>query len=157
MDNADDKLRIKKINHVGVPISDRKRALAFFRDIIGLKLIPSMVDAGNIIWLQTEDGPMVHLIEPSSRAGIGAGWHIALEVEDFDNALRILDKQGCSLADGPGRRHDGQHYAFLIDPDGNRIEICSASFQKPTRRVVDEMGKTTALREKKRNTQPESE
>ncbi len=140
------KLRIKRINHIGVPISDRKRALPFYRDILGLALRPSMVDNSNIVWTETEEKSMVHLIEPSQKNGISPGWHVALEVENFDEAMEILSERGVHIADGPGQRHDGQRYVYLIDPDGNRIEITSASDLKPTKRVVDDMGRTTTRR-----------
>ena len=150
MKNSEAKqLRIKRINHVGVPVSERRRALPFFRDILGLDIIPSMVDANNIVWMQTEEGTMVHLIEPSSGRGITSGWHLALEVEDFDEALSVLKEKGIKFADGPGERHDGQKYVFLTDPDGNRVEITSPSNLRPSRRVVDVLGRTTEPRNKR--------
>ena len=101
-----------------------------------------MVNVNNIIWMSTEDGTMVHLIEPSEEGVMSPGWHVALEVENFNETLDILQNDlGCRLADGPGERIDGQKYAFLTDPDGNRIEITSANNLRPTRREVDEWGR----------------
>ena len=38
------------------PISDRRRSLAFYRDLLGLELIPSMVDGQRVIWTRMADG-----------------------------------------------------------------------------------------------------
>lgn len=42
-------IRIKKVNHIALPISDRKKTLPFYRDVLGLEVIPSMVDNPNVI------------------------------------------------------------------------------------------------------------
>ena len=55
-------IRIRAINHVGIPIWDRRVSLKFYRDILGLQVIPSMVDSSNIVWMKTLDGTMVHLM-----------------------------------------------------------------------------------------------
>ena len=38
-------MKIRTINHVGLPVKDRRVALKFYRDVLGLEVIPSMVDA----------------------------------------------------------------------------------------------------------------
>ena len=43
------KIKVQTINHAGVPIKDWKVSLKFYRDLIGLQVIPSMVDAKNIV------------------------------------------------------------------------------------------------------------
>ncbi|MCH8222997.1 MAG: VOC family protein, partial [Chloroflexi bacterium] len=37
-------IKITRINHVGIPISNRKKTLPFYRDVLGLNVIPSQVD-----------------------------------------------------------------------------------------------------------------
>lgn len=132
-------IHVQRVNHVGIPISDRKKSLAFWRDVVGLQVIPSMVDSKNIVWTAIGDGSMVHLIEP--RDGKPAGYHTAFEVTNFDATLERFRALGLEI-DGPGERHDGQRYLFIKDPDGNRIEFVTSSRIKPSRRVVDEWGNT---------------
>ena len=51
------------------------------------------------------------------------GWQcLALEVDDIDHALRILEEKGVRAAWGPVKR---QNYARaeIRDPDGNPIEL----------------------------------
>lgn len=134
-------MKIRTINHVGLPVRDRKVALKFYRDILGLEVIPSMVDSANIVWLRAADGTMVHLIEPSDGKTLG-GHHVAMEAEDFDAAVAELQASGYEVDAETGERHDGQRYIFATDPDGNRLEFTTKSGLKPSRRVADELGYT---------------
>ncbi len=134
-------MKIKTINHVGLPIKDRKIALEFYRDLLGLEVIPSMVDNENIVWMKTADGTMVHLIEPPEGKET-AGYHFAMETDDFDAAVAELKASGYEITGEPGERHDGQRYIFAIDPDGNRVEFTTASALKSSNRVADELGYT---------------
>ena len=138
----DKRLRIKTVNHVGVPIRDRKKSLAFYRDFLGLEVIPSMVDSPNIVWTRAADGTMVHLIEPSQPGNPPGKPHTAFEVEDFDEAVKALHASGYQVDTEPGERHDGQRYIFAFDPDGYRLEFTTASGLKPSKRVADKWGYT---------------
>ena len=135
-----DGIRIKRVNHVAFPITDRKKSLPFYRDILGFNVIPSMVDNENVIWTQLPDQSMVHLIEPPEPGG-SAGFHAAFEVEDFDATFKKLQALGIKIA-SHGERHDGQRFLFISDPEGNRIELTTASNLKPSHRVTDEWGYT---------------
>ena len=132
--------KVEKINHVGIPTDDRGASIAFFRDLIGLEVIPHEIDGNPLVWTRAEDGGMVHLIEP--RDGNPAGFHVALQVDDIDAALEAVKDAGIEITSGPGERHNGQRYFFVDDPDGNRIEIATAGYTIDSKRTVDEMGFT---------------
>ncbi len=134
-------MKIKTINHVGLPIRDRKVALKFYRDILGLEVIPSMVDNENIVWMRTIDGTMVHLIEPPPGKD-SANYHFAIETDDFDSAVAELQASGYDVDEETGERHDGQRYIFARDPDGNIVEFTTRSGIRPSNRVADELGYT---------------
>ncbi|MBP37866.1 MAG: VOC family protein [Dehalococcoidia bacterium] len=135
-------VKIKTINHVGIPIWDRRVSLKFYRDILGLQVIPSMVDSPNIVWTKTLDGTMVHLIEPTDGENLVSP-HIAFEVEDFDSAVDALRGSGYPEITDPGERHDGQRCIFINDNDGNRLEFATASGLRTSTRVADALGYTT--------------
>jgi lactoylglutathione lyase len=47
--------------------------------------------------------------------------------EDVVDALaNRLRNEGIPILDGPRRTGDGCYEAVILDPDGNRIEICAA-------------------------------
>ncbi|MEC7837551.1 MAG: VOC family protein [Chloroflexota bacterium] len=134
-------IKIKKINHVGISISDRKNSLKFYRDLLGLEVIPSMLDQKNIIWTKTTDGTMVHLVEPNSNEGIVLpDFHVAFEVENFDETLEILRQSDRKIVMGPGERFDGQKFVYILDDDDNLIEFTTNNNIKHTDRIVDELG-----------------
>ena len=70
---------------------------------------------------------MIHLIENAD--GISEpSHHGAFEVEDIDKAFETLKAQGVNMAsEEVGIRHDGQRVFFILDTEGNRIEICTKS------------------------------
>jgi catechol 2,3-dioxygenase-like lactoylglutathione lyase family enzyme len=135
-------IHIKTINHVGIPVWDRRVSLKFYRDILGLQVIPSMVDSPNIVWTKTLDGTMVHLIEPADGETLG-GHHIAFQVEDFDAAVEELRASSFPNVTDTNYRHDGQGNIFINDDDGNRLEFTTASGLKASSRVADALGYTT--------------
>ena len=133
-------ITIKTVNHIAIPIRDRRISLPFYRDVMGLEVIPSMVDQPAVIWMQTADGTMVHLIEPVD--GRAAGFHNAFEVTDFDATVAALRERGLEFTDGPGERYDGQRFAIVLDPDGTRTEFTTPSNLRPHGLVCDEFGYT---------------
>jgi lactoylglutathione lyase len=42
-----------------------------------------------------------------------------------DELTRRLRKDGIAVIDGPRRTGDGYYESVILDPDGNRIEICA--------------------------------
>lgn len=139
MNQKPNAVRIKTINHVGMPITDRKRSLPFYRDLVGLELIPAMEDGKSLIWTETLDHTMVHTIEGAPIP------HVAFEVEDFDGVLAAVRAAGIEIIKGPLERIDGQRAFYCFDPDGNRLEFTTARNLKPIprKRVVDEWGRTS--------------
>ncbi len=139
------KIKIKTVNHVGIPISGRVTSMKMYRDVIGLDVIPHQVDGNTLAWTECADGSMVHLIDPPAQPVARDGrQHVAFEVEDLDEVVEALKEANIPLANEPGVRHDGQRHLFIHDPDGNRIEICTRGDHENTSRKVDENGYTEA-------------
>ena len=136
-------IEVTRINHVAVPIADRRAALPFYRDLLGLKVIPSMVDSPHVTWLQLADGAMVHPVEPRAD-GAAPSYHVAFEVVDFEAAVAALEAAGIAI-ESQGTRHDGQQFLFVQDPDGNRVELATRGTNPPANRVADELGYTRTI------------
>jgi catechol 2,3-dioxygenase-like lactoylglutathione lyase family enzyme len=136
-------IQIRRVNHVALPIVDRRKSLPFYRDLLGLKVIPSMVDSPGVTWLQLADGAMIHPVAPRTD-GTPPSWHVAFEVADFDATLTALKEAGFTI-DSQGVRHDGQQFLFVVDPDGNRIEFATLGTNPPANRVCDADGHTTVV------------
>ena len=138
------KIKIKKINHVAIPINDRKKSFSLYKDFLGLTIIPSMVDEKNVIWSKTSDGTMIHLIEPPEGPGNDlVKFHVAFEVENFEETVEILRESKYKITIGPNTRYDGQKAIYIKDLDGNTIEFASHNNSKHSNRIVDAWGYTT--------------
>ena len=122
---SEDKVMLKAVNHVTYNVRDKNRAAKFWKDVLGVKCIPTQVNSDHIIWLQLPSGAMVHLIENDEGPSVPSH-HGAFEVDDIDLAAQMVRSQGVETTDIT-MRNDGQRVFFLNDPEGNRIEICTKS------------------------------
>ena len=125
MADVADAIKLKKVNHLTYSVTDKERALRFWEDVLGVKRIPSQVNAEHIIWLQIPSGSMVHLIEDADAPSVPSH-HGAFEVDDIEASARAVQAKGVETTD-IATRNDGQRNFFIDDPDGNRIEICTRS------------------------------
>ena len=62
-----DHIRLKNINHITYNVKNKDAALQWYRDVLGLGLIPKMVNSEHLYWLQLPSGAMVHIIENLMR------------------------------------------------------------------------------------------
>ena len=124
------KICTTKINHVTTMVKDTSRAMKFYNDLVGIQQIQSQVDNPNITWLQLESGIMLHLIETPDAPAKPEGVPHAFEVEDFEGTKDILRENGYEIQ-REGIRYDGQAFLFIADPDGNRVEFCTAAGYAP--------------------------
>ena len=125
-----------------MPMRNRTRALGFWRDLLGLKVIPAQESGDGLIWMQASDGTMVHLVQRHDDDTPNI--HTAFEVDDFDEALTAMNEAGYEIIKGPLERADGQRAFYVYDPEGNRVEFTTKSGLKSSERVVDENGYTTS-------------
>ena len=124
------KIKTHGINHVTTMVKDTARAMKFYNDLVGIKQIESQVDNPEITWLQLDSGIMLHLIETEEAPVQPERTHHAFEVADFEGTKQVLAENGFEVL-REGIRYDGQAYLFIHDPDGNRVEFCTASGYAP--------------------------
>ena len=115
-------IRVKEYNHVGVVVRNLDRCRQFYGEVLGLETIerPPFKFPGH--WYQVGPNAQLHLMVYDETVPTTMR-HIALEVEDFDEARNALKAAGVSIVNGPGKRVDGSDYLFCKDPDGNLVEI----------------------------------
>ncbi|MDA1257635.1 MAG: VOC family protein [Chloroflexi bacterium] len=132
--------RMKRVQHVMFPISARKKTLPFYRDLLGLHIVPAFENGPGVVFMETDDGTMFHLSEPSPTRPPA---HIAFEVADFNAVHRRLVELGYEI-DGPENRADGRPAMKIQDPDGNSVEFTTGPGPiSIADRVVDEWGHTS--------------
>jgi catechol 2,3-dioxygenase-like lactoylglutathione lyase family enzyme len=109
---------------VSFTVRDLARSLHFYRDLLGLAVIPRPDFGFPGAWLATGD-VQVHLIEMAAEGDAGPpppltplANHTAFVVADHARTLAELRARGLEVLDGGSM---GQ--AWVQDPDGNVIEF----------------------------------
>jgi catechol 2,3-dioxygenase-like lactoylglutathione lyase family enzyme len=132
-------IRVRKIDHVAIRVSDVAASAEFYTGLLGLAPAPlpaatspdfrqRMQAASGApaptggMWVEVP-GSQIHMIKAERTEGIANpfGPHIAFEVEDFEEAKRTLDEHGLTYTEAP----DGMPFRqlWLLDPNGNTIEL----------------------------------
>ena len=116
-----------RLHHVSLIVADTARALRFWRDLVGLEVLPERPDLGYPgAWLDLGGGQQLHLLEvpnPDPVTGrpahVGRDRHLALAVEDLDAWAARLEAAGVAFT----RSRSGRRALFCRDPDGNGLEL----------------------------------
>ena len=112
-------MKINDIAFVGIPVTDMKRARAFYEGALGLQPDPEMTGEH---WTEYSIGEGTLAI-----ACVGEQWRpsnqgtsAALEVENLEDAITRLEERkiSCDKVDSPVCR-----MAIIEDPDGNKLII----------------------------------
>lgn len=116
-------MKIKEIAFVAYAMTDVKRSRDFYERILGL--VPGNVWEGeDSAFIEYEIGPHTLAIGKGSdnfKTGT-TGATAALEVEDFDQAVAELKKEGVKFSLKP-LESPVCWMALINDPDGNQIMI----------------------------------
>ena len=103
---------IEKLYHITFPVSDIKKTVAFYENILGLKKRsewPNYVefDVGGVQFGFAQRGKL----------------EIFLLVDDVDKAYQSLKEKGVQFIAEPKNTHWGARAATFVDPDGNKFTI----------------------------------
>jgi len=117
-------IKLKSIRHAGVSIADLGKAKEFYGQILGMTELPRPELPIPGAWYEC-NGVQVHLIgESAAMRGPGIGPHIALQVENLEEAKQELKARGIAfqeLTPPPSMR--ANPVLFVRDPDGNVVEL----------------------------------
>ncbi len=112
---------VADIHHVSLNVTDTERALGFYRDVLGLAVIPRPDFPFGGAWLDAGAGRQIHLIEADVPSDLGQ--HVAFRVASVDDAIARLREAGIEVGDARSVGDTGMRQTFAADPDGNRIEF----------------------------------
>ena len=126
-------IAIEQFDHLGIRVTDRARALAFYRSL-GFELIHES-DFDAVVILKNAAGVELNLILngvdrmggknvlmdiPEKHPGLT---HIAFRVNDIRGTIAALKETGTKITQGPVTFGDGHVSVFVRDPDRNVIEL----------------------------------
>ena len=118
------------IDHVSVGVADLKRAATFYDAVFAPLGIARMMERPTTIgYGKAYPEFWINLREGMTRLPDNHGTHICLRARSIEHVTQFYD---AALANGgrddgkPGPRpeyHPTYYAAFIVDPDGNRIEL----------------------------------
>jgi lactoylglutathione lyase len=129
---------IARVDYVILYVDDLDRSIAFYRDMIGLRL--KLRDRGYAEFVT--EGTKFGLFERSRLPDLigrhahadGPGGEIAFLVEDVDGEAARLRAASAEILFGPTDRSWGHRTLHLLDPDGFVVELAEEIERLPPSR-----------------------
>ena len=124
-----------RIHHVGLPVSDLDRSVAWYRDALGLTRGSTPGVPGGVAFMVAPTGERLELlaveVEPSAWddpiAALRGGVPHSAWTDDLDAAhTRAVEAGGRSVWTPRDTPEPGLRIAFVADPDGNLVELLSS-------------------------------
>jgi lactoylglutathione lyase len=125
-------LRAMRILHTMIRVGDLDAALAFYTNVLGMKLFrkkdyPDGRFTLAFVGFGSEDQGAIELTHnwDTSKYELGNAFgHVALEVEDIRATCDAIKQAGGKVTREPGpMKHGTTVIAFVEDPDGYKIEL----------------------------------
>ncbi len=121
---------ITSIDTVAVVVKDRKRALEWYRDILGLKEAfvsrDSAFPGGVGHWIEVGSGrPLtrIHICEVSEEWGVPGLTGITFLTSDIKRAYKVLKGRGVHFQRELKKMDWGEWLCAFRDPDGNEFDL----------------------------------
>jgi lactoylglutathione lyase len=115
------------LHHVNVNVDDLERAVAFYRDVLGLPLDPTPDQGFRSQFFRIGTTQQIHMNEIADSHQFRG--HFCLVVPDFAAVFRRAKAAGAIDVKAWGRVRklpSGAMQMFVRDPAGNLVEIASA-------------------------------
>jgi catechol 2,3-dioxygenase-like lactoylglutathione lyase family enzyme len=114
-------------NHAMIYAKDVERGTAFYRDLLGFKLIEDFRHEGKSVYARLRapggDGTIaLHQAGPGASLA-SEGVRLYFEVRELDDFCRNLQKKGFYINQLPRMMPWGWRHAYLNDPDGHEISL----------------------------------
>ena len=125
-------MQVKELGHLVLYVGDLERSVAFYGDLLGWeKVTPEGLPVPAAAFssgrthhelLLIEVGPDATPIPPGRRVGM---YHFGLNVGETDDDLRaaLASVQAAGATVVGSADHTVTHSIYLLDPDGNEIEL----------------------------------
>ena len=119
---------IKRIKFLGIPVRDQDRALLFYTEKLGMRILTDQEFSPTQRWIElsfpgAETG--VVLFTPEGHEDrIGSFVHTSWEVDNIDKTYEELSARGVEFG-GPPQKQPWGTFAIMKDSEGNQIVLSS--------------------------------
>src|SRR5947208_4173619 len=122
-------MRVKKLLHTRMRVSNMEQTIAFYTNVLGLEVLEQKVSprGSHLAFLKVPNSE--ELIEltsfpPSGPVKVQEDLvHLAFQVESLDDTIASLKTKGVAITDGPTSSSSGSRFIFIDAPDGYEIEL----------------------------------
>ncbi len=115
---------IKRVHHIGIAVNSLKESAALFEKVLGVKAHYHDAPCQKVseAVFKIGEGAEIDLVEPTGPESTVARFlekrgeglhHLALEVDNVDNELKVLESKGVQLIDKEGREGVAGQIGFL--------------------------------------------
>ncbi len=119
---------IVHVKFVSIPTRDQDRALAFYTEKVGFRLIADQPFSPTQRWIELAIGSSETrfvLFTPDGDEGrVGGQFNGALACDDVEATYRQLSERGVEFREQPTKQPWGT-FAIMRDPDGNEFVLSS--------------------------------
>jgi lactoylglutathione lyase len=122
-------MKVQKLLHTRMRVSDMDQTLAFYTKVLGLEVLERKVSprGSHLAFLRVPNSE--ELIElcsfpPSGPVKVQEDLvHLAFQVENLDATITALQQLGIRITDGPTTTSSGSRFIFIDAPDGYEVEL----------------------------------
>lgn len=112
-------------------VSDIKKSLKFYKDIIGLKEVRtfSPSEEMTIIFLKDDNNFNLELIEnkKDNEEKVFKGITLAFRVDSLDESMKYMKNKNIEIVRGPIKVSESVKFFFIKDPDGLELQIVESN------------------------------
>ncbi len=123
-------MKIQELGHVVLYVTDLKKSVTFYRDILGFNLINEV--SGAAVFSSGRTHHEMLLIEvggsPKDKKFLEPGlYHIGFKIGDGPEALKAVfdELKNKEVRIVGSSDHGVTHSLYILDPDGNELELYS--------------------------------
>jgi catechol 2,3-dioxygenase-like lactoylglutathione lyase family enzyme len=119
---------IKRIKFLGIPVRDQERALAFYTEKLGFRILTDQQFSATQRWIElslpgAETG-LVLFTPEGHEDRIGTFVNTSWEVDDVEATFRELQAKGVDF-DGTPQKQPWGNFVKMKDSEGNQIVLSS--------------------------------
>ncbi len=122
-------MKVKKLLHTRMRVSDMDQTIQFYTGILGLEVIERKTSprGSHLAFLKVPNSD--ELIELCSFPASGPVKvqedlvHLAFQVDNLDDTIAQLEAKHIRITDGPTKTSSGSRFIFIDAPDGYEVEL----------------------------------
>jgi len=122
-------MKVKKLLHTRMRVSDMDQTINFYTNVLGLEVLERKVSprGSHLAFLKVPNSE--ELIELCSFPASGPVTvqedlvHLAFQIENLDDTIEQLNAKQIRITDGPTTSSSGSRFIFIDAPDGYEVEL----------------------------------